>query len=355
MERKHRHTSRGYILFSWLFCSPFYRLLPPILGTLLGMLPAFFYSCAPTVEDTFSTTVEPVTKLSFQTALTEIKTLDIFVFKDDSRQKLDCYQRFDNMDEWYGTVVSGSGERTVTALANSPYRREDWFAMNSRQYLNKIHVSLEDELRGFPVMVGERPVNASDITPELFLKPLTGEVRLNSISCDFTGKAYAGEKLSDTKVYLTNVNAECPILEDEISPPIRIINAGRFKEEDTEKFREPTIIIQEIDGRIGRDTVYPDISLLCYQSNHPKETPGTPYTRLVIEGKISGRTYYWPININRDTEYEAGVWRGRSYSYDIRITRKGSSDPDMPVEAAALIIKQEVKEWKEKEEYEVRF
>ncbi len=359
MKTKDRHISRGVLTNKLLPDFIIISRIPPFLGiTLLSLLPAFFYGCGNAAADIRTPVAASSTMVSMQNSTAEISTLDVFVFIDDRLQGLDCYQRFDDMDDWQETVMSGSGERIVSILANCPYGKERWYPMRSRHFLREVSVNLEDEFRNLPVMFGETAAdmgNGSSIE-EMFLCPLASEVRLNSLCCDFTGRAYAGEKLSDVRVYLTNVNAECMISEDvDISPPIRIINAGKADEEDIGRFRDPGIIIQEIHDEIGTETVYPDVSLRCYRNDHPEETPGSPYTRLVIEGKVTGKTYYWPININRDTEEDCGVQRGKCYSYDVTITRKGSSDPDIPVKAADITINQEIKPWTGKEGYEVTF
>lgn len=355
MERKHK-TSRGFSKLNF-YTSRITGLFQPFLGNLLSILPALFYSCVPAAENPGFRTSEPVTKVSLAYPTEGIGTLDVFVFKDNPLQKLDCYQRFGSMDEWRGSVVSSSGNRIISVLANSPYGKDHWLNMNSRGFLNEVHMNLEDETAENHVMFGETSVDTyrNEEAEYLHLRPLVCEVRLNSICCDFTGKAYDGERIKDMKVYLTNVNAECRLSDDDGPSPMRIINAGRLEEDDIAGFKDPGIIMRSIDGEIGKKAVRPGINLWCYENCHEEETPGTPYTRLVIEGRISGRTCYWPIDINRDTEYEPGVRRGICHSYDIVITRKGTSEPDIPVKADDITINHKVKRWNEKEEYEVRF
>ncbi len=357
MEHIDRHISRGFKIHRPSSCR-FYRQIPPFLGkTLLSILPAFFYCCSPSADPEPQIEPEPKTRVYFPNEISGISTLDIFVFNDDGAERLDCYQRIDDTGRWKGAVVSSGGKRIITALANSPFGKDRWFPMNSRAYFNEIHMNLEDETREKMVMFGELAVDTrknNGIQP-LPIYPIACEVRLNSICCDFTGKAYDGEPLYDVRVYLTNVNAECRITEEENAPPIRIINAGGPDMDEMEEFKDPSLIMETIPQAIGSKRIYPAISLWCYQSNHPTETPGTPYTRLVIEGKISGRTYYWPINVNREAEKEAGIWRGMSYTYDLKITRKGSTSPDIPVKTSDITINLKVAEWKEKEEYEVKF
>ncbi len=358
MKTTQRHISRETLIYKLLF-SHIYRPCPPFLGIiLLSMLPAFLYGCDKAAENglTASETF-PATKVSIAGADAGIRTLDIFVFRYDRRESLDCYQRVEDANKWSGSVVSSCGERSVAVLANSPYGKEKWFPMSSKAFFKEVRISLEDESPEHPVMYGELPAEVlpSHSTERFEMSPITSEVRLNSVRCDFTGRSYEGENMTDVKVYLTNVNAECCILEEPQAPPKRIINAGGADLNEIMQFKDTNMIYRSIPYAVGTSAASPGIRFLCYQNNYPEETPGTPFTRLVIEGKIAGETYYWPININRDTETEPGIWRGRCYSYDITITRKGSSDPDIPISTKDITIRQEIVKWKEKEEYTVRF
>ncbi len=332
-----------------------YRLFQPFLGILLSLLPAVLYGCGSEAATGVLQPKRSIRNVTLSDFHAELETLDVFVFRDDMMQKLDCYQRFDRFRDWTGTVVSGNGDRIISVLANGPYGRQDWAAVSSRPFLKGFTVRLEDERRGRQTMSGEMRSGGGSSSDSLHLRPFTSEIMLRSVCCDFSGKAYDGERISDVKVYLINANAESSVLEEGGSPPVRIVNAGRLRQEDVERFRDPGIILRELGEDIGKEKLFPEISLLCYRSCHPAETPGTPYTRLVIEGRVSGHTYYWPVTVNRDTEHGDGVRRNRRYIYDIRITGKGSDDPDVPVRSGDMTIIQKVKEWEEKEEYKVSF
>ncbi len=332
-----------------------YKRYQPVLGTLILLfiiIPALLNGCIPVPAADYPLP-EKIAGLELKSSGNpdEIGNLDIFVFYDDSIRKLDCYQRYDDISRWEGKIISGYGDRLVTAIANSHLSKDDWAGIYSHSHLKSVKFRLEDEDRERAVMEGSIRMGED----ELVLKRFASEIVLQSIRCDFSGRPYQGEVLDDVKVYLTNVCAEFGLLQKEEDAPTRIINAGRLNEEDADNFKDKGLIVRQIHSKIGKDIVYPDIRLWCYPSNFPMEGPGTPYTRLVIEGKIRGRTYYWPININRDTEYMPGIWRNCSYIYDIIITRKGSTDPDIPVSTENISINYSVKEWKEKEKYSVSF
>ena len=335
--------------------------IQPFLGiiTLIFALPALVYCCSGSPETIMPAHTAFATKVDLKQTPTDMESLDIFVFHDDRFQKLDCYQRFENMSEWKGKIVSGNGKRILTAIANCPYGRDDWLSLSSRSHLKNFSINLEDESGDRAVMTGETYVSArseNSLSSELTLRPLSSEIVLRSLSCDFTGKPYSGEKLTDVRVYLTNVNAELPLLEDLEGGPTRIVNAGCLCDEDVDAFACRDIIVQSIRQAIGKNVIYPDIRLRCYRNDCIKESPGTPFTRLVIEGQLDGKVYYWPIDINRNGDSsDEGITGGHRYIYDIRITRKGSSDPDTPVRTEDFVLSHNITEWEEKENYAVIF
>lgn len=348
------HNSHNSLKYSHLFSSQ------SVLGkTLLTLLPALAYGC--TAEDNPSPAM-PADKIISMKVLRgysdcQVSTMDIFVFKDEAIQSLDCYQRVEHPEQWNGEIASSSGDRIISIYANSQLEQDEWPWIRSRDALKKVSISLELEKRLSPFMSGETTVSAAKGPPaytDVILRPAVSEIHLRSLSCDFSGKPYAGEKLTDIKVYLTNINAECGMLSDGEILPTRLINVGRLCEEDLELFADPGLVFREITGTVGKTPVWPDIRLWCYPSNAAEESPGTPYSRLVIEGKISGSTYYWPININRGNDGD-GISRNRKYIFDVRITRKGSTDPDIPVDADNMEITFNSEPWEEKEEYQVRF
>lgn len=327
----------------------------PFLGTLtlLNFLPAFLYGCS-VPESLPDTPTVQETGISLTKSQGEVEELDIFVFKDDPLQRLDCYLRIEDPTSWNEEIVSRYGDRIIVICANSGRNADDWAFLSSFASLKDIRMSLEEESAGSPFMSGAIYVPSGNDGRQtaIHIRPLYSTVELRSISCDFAGKPYAGERMTDVKVYLTNVNAECGILDTEGILPSRIINAGGLRDEDMETLPHPSMLAAEIKGEIGRNIIHPGIDLICYPNNSLNEGPGTPFTRLVIEGKVSGVTYYWPIDINREG---GGICRNERYVYDIRITRKGSTDPDTPVNVEDTDILFRVEKWKEEEDCPVRF
>lgn len=329
----------------------------PVLGFIFFFiwLSAMTYGCSwPRIDTSQEEDVTTVRLMETSgNIINDIKDIDILVFNNDRLQRLDSYQKTSPSSCATIKAVSRSGPKIITAIANAQTDRYGWAEICSREALEDIRSDLETESRDRLLMSGECIVNAGG-SANLQLRKLCSEIRVRSICCDFSDRPYSGARLEDVRIYLINVNAEAAMITDKPYLPGRIINAGMLNMDDILKFRDRSMMMQEVEGTIGPETRQTGISLLCYPNESTEEGPGTPFTRLVIEGKVNGKTYYWPVNAGED-KLNPGVRRNCRYTYDIRITRLGGNDPDVPVEASDIEISTEVKEWEEKEEYGVRF
>lgn len=284
--------------------------------------------------------------------------LDMLVFRNDRLQYLECWQRIPFSGNGEVTVASMTGEKILMACSGLESTPEDWMWVSSLSSLDDAWSALEKESRDSPVMSGSCRFHAGMTTeerPEFVLRSISSEIHLNSLKCDFSGKPYQGEKLSDIHVYLTNVNASCRIWNDP-GTATRIINQGRLIEEDIARFADQSLIYQRIDGTVGDDGVTTDIRFRCYPNMARQEGLGSPFTRLVIQGKLDGDIWYWPIDINRGEGCTPeGIEGNCEYTFDIVLTRKGSADPDTAIKTESAKIIMEVEKWEEKEEYSVAF
>lgn len=283
-----------------------------------------------------------------------VHSLDAFVFNDDALKRIDCYQRSDNGNSEELLIGSCSGSKIVLLCANTPWEKKKWEEVSSYQKAASLKVNLEDEDEAYPIMSAVTAIKAGNAT-DITLERLTSVIELNSIRCDFTGKPYEGEEITDAKVYLTNVNGTCSIMPESVEPIERIINHGSLIQDDIIRFTHFCPIADSI-GTIKISLTHPEIRLLCYPNTSREESIGTPFTRLVIEGKIQGETWYWPININRDCgSGHEGIERNMKYIYDITLRSKGTKDPDSPIVAQMAETRLETKKWKEKQPYHVSF
>lgn len=278
----------------------------------------------------------------------EGSTLDIFTFRDDRLRRLDSYQRIEGFSDDTAYAESTVGRKIFFFCLSTGLDIFEWADMNSYFSLGKVRFDLEDETRGSLTKTGECRATAGESGKEVVLKPLVAAVRIDRISCDFSGTPYAGEAVTDVRAYLTNVNATYGLTDSASYDPERLINQGMLNTDDLKAFRESDMVLAELSERLGTATLQPEAEFLCFPNQGDGNSIGSPHTRLVIEGKIDGITYYWPISIK-------GIERACRYSYDILIRRKGTSDPDIPIELEECEIQFDIRPWKEIEEYGVRF
>ena len=275
-----------------------------------------------------------------------IRTLDIFFFTDDSLGRLDSYQRFSSP---VGETVTGActrGRRIVSALANSHNREYTWSDVNSHDGLLEVVSDLRDENPRSPLLRGESLAFAGDDRMTMLsLSPLLCEVVLQRLSCDFSGRSYAGAEITGLKAYLTNVNALCPVFGESSGNPVDILNRGRLRESDLEQMACPEMLSGDIGDMEDDFILYPDLRLYCYPNRSAGESLGSPFTRLVIQGEVDGRVWYWPLDIGRNGD-GGGVEGGCSYSFDVTLTRLGVEDPDTPVQGVAAEVAIAQAPWK---------
>lgn len=283
-------------------------------------------------------------------------TLDVFAFNDDPLMRLDSYMRVDDPDLNNVEMITQSGNKLMFLCANSRKDRYEWIGIDNYHALEDIYIDIENDTRKYPVLVGECTTEAgSGKTYTVEMNPLFSEIVLNSIRCDFMDKAYEGECIENPKIYLINVNARSPLSGMTERNPERFINLGFLNQDDLDLFAEPEMVSRELKEDIGIRTIKPEISLFCYPNTVKNDGIGTPYTRLVVEGSLKGKKYYWPININRPPHGDGGIERNCSYRYDITITGKGSDNPDKPITKENATIKMELAPWKEKKDYGILF
>ena len=343
------------ISYKLLSFQTFLMLLQSAIMTVL-VLPALF-SCTKAEFEIGKSDTRIRTTMKVSGKPASATQIDVFTFNSGVTGYLDSYQRHEH---FYGNdlqIRSQSGSKYIFICVNGQKEKLEWAGISSRASLDDIYIDLKRERRDALCSTGEVSVVAGDeAMHQMELRNMASEVVLNTIRCDFTGKGYEGETITDVKVYLTNVNCRCRITDDGDVIPLDIINTGGLDHDEISDFAEPDLIYQEMDEDIGSRMISAGLSFICYPNACPSESPGTPFTRLVIEGKINGERYWWPVDINRDAgTARPGIHRNMKYIFDIVITRKGSSDPDTVLKTDAVKSNLRIKPWEEKEEQDVIF
>ncbi|MCI1785465.1 MAG: fimbrial protein [Bacteroidales bacterium] len=330
----------------------------------LVIVPAFFmlFSCSQNefTEDEDESGNRPVTKIDIcKPENTDIDNLDIFIFNDDSLMRLDSYQRINNPVNSYVEAASRHGRKIIFVVANFN-DKNNWKDISSYESMKSRLSELSEENPCKPVMSGEIHMETEkDKSCSINLEPLMAQIHLNSLCCDFHNKPYKGKKLENIKIYLTNVNFVCGLLREKNYRPTVMVNCGGLEEKAVSRMAFPELLLKEMKKDVGENVVFPEGDFYCYPNNSDEETIGSPHTRLVIEGEIEGRKYYYPIDINETgfgyASGKKGLDRNTRYSLDVTITRTGTDDPDSPAETGIVGIECSAVPWNEKEESVISF
>lgn len=320
---------------------------------LLIIYPTFFLTSCRQSSDIIKIPDNSETLISINTRSSDnLRYADIFFFNDDKLGRLDSYQRI-SIEGNTKTLKASSrtGKKIIVIVANLYRDRFNWADIHSYSGLCKIYSELKAEDPAFPVMSGEcRHIATPKGHCKIELRPLMSKIHIKRIQYDFKGPYYKDESLTDLKLYLTNVNSMCYILPDSTASPGSIINYGKLNEGDISSFTVPEILCKSIDNNKTAE----DISLFCYPNISKQATLSSPATRLVIEGKLKGRTVYYPIEINRIDEDSTGIMQGirrnRNYILDIVLTKAGSDNPDISICGKEAVIKMTIKDWKDTNE-----
>ena len=291
------------------------------------------------------------TSLHQNSQLTGKTWLDILTFDDDRLARLDAYQTISDYNEDIAYVESTGGKKIIFFCTTGPHHKYEWKGINSYSALNQMLSYLKHESRDLLTKTGECRTTAGDKFASVILKPLVCKIQIEAFSYDFSGTPYSKSQITELKAYLINVNSSCPLIYTYPEKPIQIINHGRLSTEDLKCMTDPSLLYSEINDIQRKAAVFFCMPNYGIEGNH-----GNPPTRLVLEGRIDGHTYYWPINIG--TQVEDGTYiveRNHCYAYDIHIRRKGTTDPDIPISIDTCEIDLNIKSWIEKKEYGIEF
>ena len=315
----------------------------------LLQLPAFFLACSELPEPVPEAPL-PKRKVQIyinQTGKTTFQTLDLLFFQQGPLERLDAYQHFGTVSGNRVEGTSSGAARRMVVFSNCVNDIYAWSDIRSYASLYGHRFRLEEECPDNPMMIG------TDYLPEgshrscmVTLRPMLARISVRSVACDFTGRSYAGEKLTDVRAYLTYVSRECHPL-DTADRPSSWLNAGRLNETETSELSHPELVLADLGKSLG-PRIYPDLDFYCYPNPADGTVFGQPVTRLVLEGKLQGTTYYYPIDL---PSLEADV----QYRLDITLTRAGTTDPDIPAASGTILLQNEVLDWDEREWDDIHF
>lgn len=272
-----------------------------------------------------------------------MQTLEVFIFRVNEGMEddgmLDGYRKFTGSElESLSRleVKTTTGKKMIYAVANS--HKENWAGVMSRSEFEEQLTDLYDEdVKNF-IMIGNKEETlqlASSVS--LSIRRMVARVQLNSVVASFDGTPYDGYVLEDVKAYLTNVQG-MKYMYDGSGDNLKLLNSKKYVEADMAGSAMQGILYDELAASIGDEGHTTPHYFYCYSNNRTEETETERFTRLVIEGKLAGTTYYYPIAIKE-------LERNCCYSLDVKIQRPGSLDPDKDVELGTLTLNLEVVGW----------
>lgn len=282
---------------------------------------------------------DPVRTKAAYAGYENIRKLHLFVFNDDEKGLLDSYISCDRPATPYITFDSSVGDKIAVMVANLD---ETSFSINdisTYEALESVRADLKNEDPAYPVMCGECQFSAGEGGyTALMLTPLLSEICLDFLKVNFSGKGYRSTTLENASAFLTNVSGSAEVLRHDGFKVTECVNAGKLDTQYLSGMKHPELLRKSVIPGYWKP-----VSLYCYPNDSADGVLGSEHTRLVIQGDIDGRTYYYPIEINQEGYGYAGgphgVSRNIKYSYGLTITRKGSTDPSVPVAPETTVDK----------------
>ncbi|MGM9735541.1 MAG: fimbrial protein [Candidatus Cryptobacteroides sp.] len=271
----------------------------------------------------------PETKLSGTVSESAVNSLQIFVFGMDGKI------------EAYGTTTYSSslsltcttGEKDVVALVNAAPQEGILYLSD----LKARTTDLSGNTGGYLVMEGitRKKLKAAE-TVTVPVSRCASRVTLTNVSTDFELDVYNDMEFKITKVMLTNVAGDKPILGNAV-PSVWYNKRGA----------EPSalsVISDAVDNVAVTRTVPYSVPHYFYCYPNPVTTDSTSSTwsvrktRLVVVTTLGGCVYYYPVTL---PVLEAN----KLYSVSLTVTRPGSTDIDIPVEKVAASVSVTVNGW----------
>jgi len=279
----------------------------------------------------------------YHSGKTSVQGLDLLFFQDAPLFRLDAYQHLDGVTGNRVTGTSSTAARKLVILSNYPTDAYPWSHIHSLESLADLPFRLEDEDPAAPMLFGESEAGKMG---QVVLRPMLAKITLRSIACDFSGRAYAGEKLQEVRAYLTYAAQECrPFAPGD--RPASWLNAGRLDEAGTGTLSHPETVFRSLAASLG-GRIYPAASFYCYPNPSDGTEFGSPVTRLVIEGKLRGTTYYYPIDL-------PGLEADVQYRMDVTLTRAGTTDPETPAVSGSIRLEGQVLDWDGREWEDIHY
>ena len=271
----------------------------------------------------------PETKLMSTVSENTVASLQIFVFGMDG--KIEAYGTSTYSSSLSMTCTTG--EKDVVALVNAEPQKDILYLSE----LKARTTGMSENTGGNLVMEGITRVKLKPSeTVTIPVSRCAARVKLEKVSTDFVLDVYDKMEFKITKVMLTNVAGDKPILGSGV-PSVWYNKRGQDPS-------ELSVISNTVDNVVVTRTVPYKTPHYFYCYPNPTTTDSTSETwsarktRLVVVTTLGGTVYYYPVTL---PVLEAN----KLYSVSLTVTRPGSTDIDVPVEKMVAAISVSVIGW----------
>ncbi len=272
---------------------------------------------------------EPYTRVTDTAGEDEVESLQVFVFGENG-----VLEAYASDEAATVSLTCTVGQKFIAAVVNAPRIQ----SVSDRAALEEAVSSLEDNAPGKYVMYGysqENIVASTTVTVEV--SRLVARVSIDRITNAFTLEQYRNAEFKVERIYLINVAGDA--LYTGGGTPSVWFNRRSLSSEMASLLSS---------GDLGESIAYGESYeqahyFYCYpnptRSDTHVEQWSPRYTRLVIETTLGGETYYYPISIQ-------GIESNHKYEIsELKITRPGSSHPDIPVSLEDMTFEIIVSDW----------
>lgn len=265
-----------------------------------------------------------------------VSSYQVLVYSADDNM-LEAYTKTDGVSSSI-LLKCTAGQKEIVVFANAP----DMQSYTSLSSLKAARSKLEHNSSGALVMEGRSVVtltSSSSVTVEL--KRLVAKVRLKKITLNFESEVYAGKEFKLVSAYLINVPADKKYLGEvtsaQGSAPTEWYNKLGYL---SNSIYNPILrddINQTISGEYVKEHVfyaYPNPYVTDDYSSTWSERP----TRLIVEAKLDGVQYYYPISLRE-------LKQNTVYDVSLIITRPGKTDINAEVKKYDETFNIEILDW----------
>ena len=269
------------------------------------------------------------TKLDGMATENAVTNLQVFVF--DFNGFLEAYASGDAQSL---TLSCSTGSKDVIAIVNASPIQD----VKTLTDLESRKSDLADNSIGSFVMEGQASDSfTASSTVEIPVYRLASRVTLSQVSVEFEFPQHNSHTFELVGAYLVNVAGEKTYFNS--VRPEKWYNK-MMKEEGS-----PSVTSVSLNNvEVSESVPYTEAQhMYCYPNPVTSDANGGTWsarkTRLVVETKLGGKTYYYPVT------FKDGMEANTVYDIKLKITRPGSSSPDQPIEGAAGMFTVFVQPW----------